>query len=87
MKMININNDLAKWLTDWLTNEVHNTKSENSPEFNNWAQSFKRDEASFVVSMEFCNDWGYDKRTEITEEEAEKYAKKLLQVILNNWCR
>ena len=83
--MINIKNDLANWLVNWLTNAVHNTESEDSPEFNKWAKSFEEDEANTLVSMEFCNDWGYDTRTEITEDEAEKYANKLLQVILNNW--
>ncbi len=83
--MINIKNDLANWVIDWITNAVHNTTSDDSADFNNWAKSFDRDEAAFVVSMEFANDWGYDTRTEIAEEEAEKYSQKLLQVILNNW--
>ncbi len=85
--MINIKSDLANWVIDYITNAVHNTTSDDSTEFNNWAKSFDRDEAKVVVSMEFGNDWGYDTRTEIAEEEAEKYAQKLLQVILNNWYK
>lgn len=85
-RMINIKNELATWVIDYIANSVHNTESDN-PKFNDWAKSFNRDEAKFAVSMEFGNDWGYDTRTEIAEEEAEKYAQKLLQVILDNWYK
>jgi len=87
MKTIKIKKELENWLVDYLTNTVHNLEAEDSDEFNNWAKAFKREEAAFVVRMEFVNDWGYDKRTEITEEEAEKYAQSLLKIILNNWYK
>ena len=87
MKTIKIKEELEKWLVDYLTTTVNNLEAENSEEFNAWAKSFKRDEAEFVVGMEFVNDWGYDERTEITEEEAEEYAQSLLKVILDNWYR
>ena len=87
MKSIKIKNELENWLVDYLTNTVHNLEAEGSPEFNKWAKSFEREEAAFVVGMEFVNDWGYDKRTEINEEEAEEYAQSLLKVILDNWYR
>ena len=87
MKTIKIKNELESWLVDYLTNTVHNLEAEGSSEFNKWAKSFEREEAAFVVGMEFVNDWGYDKRTEINEEEAEEYAQSLLKVILDNWYR
>ena len=87
MKTIKIKNELENWLVDYLTNTVHNLEAEDSPEFNKWAKSFEREEADFVVGMNFCNDWGYEKRVEVTEEEAEKYAQTLLKVILDNWYR
>lgn len=58
MKKINIKNELETWLVDYITDTVHNLEAENSPEFNKWAKSFEKDEASFVVGMEFINDWG-----------------------------
>lgn len=79
MKKINIKNELEDWLVYYITDTVHNLEAENSPEFNKWAKSFEKDEASFVVGMEFINDWGYDERTEIDESEAEKYAQTLLK--------
>ena len=89
MKMININNELEKWLVDYITDFVHQAESENhsSPEFDKWAKSFPRDEAEFVVGMEFTNDWGYDEREEVSEEEAEKYAHELLKTIFDNWYK
>ena len=87
MKKINIKNELETWLVDYITDTVHNLEAENSTEFNKWAKSFEKDEASFVVGMEFINDWGYDERTEIDESEAEKYAQTLLKVILDNWYK
>lgn len=85
MATINIKTELQDWLVDNITNTIHGLEAENSVEFNNWAKSFKREEAEFVVNMEFGNDWGYDTRNEITEEEAAKYAQSLLQTILDNW--
>lgn len=37
--------------------------------------------------MEFTNDWGYEKRKEVSEEEAEKYAHELLKTIFDNWYK
>ena len=85
MKMINIKKDLENWLVDYLTDTVRNLEAKDSTDFNDWAKSFERDEAAFVVGMEFVNDWGYDERTEISEEEAEEYAQTLLKIILENW--
>ena len=85
MKKINIKNELESWLVDYITDTIHSMEAEDLEEFNQWAKSFKRDEADFVVKMEFVNDWGYDERTEITEEEAIKYAGILIQRIVDNW--
>lgn len=85
MEKINILNDLENWLVDYITDTIQNLEAEKSEEFNRWAKSFERDEAEFVVKMEFVNDWGYDKRTEVSIEEASKYAKSLLEKILNHW--
>lgn len=89
MNKINIKNELENWLVDYITNFVHQTESENhsSVEFDNWAKSFEREEAEFVVGMEFTNDWGYDEREEISEEEAEEYAQFLLKIIFENWYK
>ena len=87
MKTINIKKELESWLADYITNIVYNLEAEDSDDFNNWAKAFQREEAALVVGMEFANDWGYDKRTEITEEEAEEYAQLLLKIILDNWYR
>lgn len=85
MKMIKIKTELQEWLVDYITNTIHGLEAENSEDFNKWAKSFERDEADFVVNMEFGNDWGYDKREEITEKEATEYAQALMQTILDNW--
>ena len=85
MKMINIKKDLENWLVDYLTDTVRNLEVKDLADFNDWAKSFERDEAAFVVGMEFVNDWGYDERTEISEEEAEEYAQTLLKKILETW--
>lgn len=87
MKVINIKKDLENWLADYITDTIHNLETKDGEEFNQWARSFNREEAAFLVGMEFCNDWGYDKRDEITENEAEKYAQVLLKTILNNWYK
>lgn len=84
-KVINIKKDLRKWLVDYIINTIHELKSEDSEEFNKWTKSFKNEEAEFVIDKEFVNDWGCDKRENITEEEAVKYAQLLLQEILSNW--
>ena len=85
MKKINIESELKTWLIDYLTNTIHSLEAEDSKEFTQWAKSFEREEAEFVVRMEFVNDWGYDKRTDITEEEAARYADSLLKKILDRW--
>lgn len=85
MKTINIKNELNEWLVKYITNTIHNLYAEDSDEFNKWAENFKESEAKFVVDMEFCNDWGYDEREDIDENEAEKYASTLIQTILDNW--
>lgn len=82
--MINIKNDLKEWLVNDITNSIHNLASD-STEFNSWAKSFDRDEAEFVVDMEFINDFGYDTREEIEEREAKEYADALMKIILNKW--
>lgn len=85
MKKINIKNELETWLIDYITNTIHGLRGEDFDDFNKWAKSFKREEAEFVVNMEFVNEWGYDDRTEVTEDEAAEYADILLKRILDNW--
>jgi len=85
MKLIDIKKDLRGWLVEYITNTIHGLTAEDSAEFNKWAKSFKKEEAEFVVEMEFVNDWGYDERKKVPEEEAVEYAKQLLQRILDNW--
>lgn len=77
--------ELQNWLSEYITNSIHKLESENSKEFNEWAKSFKKEEAEFVVGMEFINDWGYDEREEIPKEEAIKYAESLIKTIVDNW--
>lgn len=83
--MIKIKTELQEWLVDYITDTIHGLEADNSEDFNKWAKSFEREEADFVVNMEFGNDWGYDKREEITEKEAVEYAQALMQTILDNW--
>lgn len=83
--MITIKTELKDWLVNHITNSIHGFESENSQEFNAWAKAFKKEEAAFVVEMEFMNDWGYDERESIPEEEAAKYAQPLIKRILENW--
>lgn len=85
MKKINIQKELKEWLINYLTYTIHNLEAENFDEFIEWAKSFKREEAEFVVNMEFVNDWGYDNRTEIAESEAVAYGEILLKKILDRW--
>lgn len=86
MKTINIKTELKEWLIDNVTNTIVNkTRAKDNEEFNNWAKSFTREEAVFVVNAEFCVDWEYDKRTEITEEEALEYSSKLWERIVKSW--
>lgn len=83
--MINKNKELEKWLIDYITNQIQSCKSENCPEFDVWAKNFQKEEAAFVVKMEFPNDWGYDNRDSIPKDEAKHYAELLIQRILNSW--
>ena len=83
--MINIKQDLEKWLVDHITDTIHGLKAEDSGDFNKWAKNFEHSEAEFVVSMEFGNDWEYDRRDEVSEEEASEYADALMKRILDNW--
>lgn len=85
MKSINIKNGLNEWLVEYITNTIHGFEAEDSDDFNKWAKTFEREEAQFVVNMEFVNDWGYDEREEVPEEEAIKYVQSLLRRILDNW--
>ena len=78
---------LKGWLADYITDYIHELESEQSEEFNKWARSFKREEAVFVVNMEFIVDWGYEKRKMIPEKEAKEYAETLIRTILDNWYR
>ncbi len=83
--MIKIETELNDWLVTYITDTINNLEANEPVGFNEWAKSFKKEEAQFVVNMEFTNDWGYEKREEITEEEATEYAHSLIQRIVNNW--
>lgn len=83
--MIKIKTELNEWLVTYITSTINNLEANEPVGFNEWAKSFKKEEALFVVNMEFTNDWGYEKREEITEEEATEYAHSLIQRIVNNW--
>ena len=78
---------LKSWLIDYITNSIHNLKSsrKDMADFNKWAKSFKKEEASFVVNMEYVVDWGYEKRESIPIEEAKDYAQLLIQKIVDKW--
>ena len=83
--MIKIKTELKQWLVNFITNSIRSIESEDCTEFNSWVKAFKKEEASFVVDMEFINDWGYDERSEVPEEEAILYARALLERILSSW--
>ena len=76
---------LREWLIDYITDTIHGMKAEDSPEFDRWAASFKRDEAEFVVNMEYLVECGDELREEISEDEARKYAEPFLKIILDRW--
>ena len=84
MKTIKMN-EVSNWLVTYITDFIHGAQAENAPEFLKWAKSFKRAEAESIVKAEFVNDWGYDERSEISEEEAILYARALLERILSSW--
>lgn len=86
METIRIKNELENWLVQYITNSIHGMVAETSNnEFNKWAKSFNEEEAALLVRAEYTNDWGYDKRDEITHDEAQEYAQTLIQTILDNW--
>lgn len=85
MENIKIKSELEHWLVNYITSSIHGMHAEDSEEFNKWAKSFREEEASFVVRAEFFNDWGYDKRDEVTQEEAKEYAHALILRILDSW--
>ena len=76
---------LREWLIDYITETIHSLKADGSPEFDKWAASFKRDEAEFVVNMEYIVECGDELREEISEDEAREYAEPFLRKILDNW--
>ena len=84
--MISIRTELKEWLVNYVISFVKDCKSEDSQEFNDWVKSLKNEDVISVVEVEFINDWGYDKRDAISEEEAIKYAQSLIQKILSTWC-
>ncbi len=85
MANIKIKSELKHWLVRYITDNMHGMQAEDFDEFKKWAKSFKEEDASFVVGAEFVNDWGYDERDEVTQEEAKEYANALIQRILNSW--
>ncbi len=85
MANIKIKSELEHWLVRYITDNMHGMQAEDFDEFKKWAKSFKEEDASFVVGAEFVNDWGYDERDEVTQEEAKEYANALIQRILNSW--
>jgi hypothetical protein len=85
MDFIKNNKELQEWLVNYITDSIHGFEAEDSAEFNKWAKNFQKEEAEFVVNMEFGNDWGYDERKEITLKEAKEYANTLMKKILENW--
>ena len=76
---------LREWLIDYITDTIHGMKADDFPEFDKWAASFKRDEAEFVVNMEYLVECGDELREEISEDEARKYAEPFLEKILDSW--
>lgn len=82
--MIKIN-DLQNWIIDYVCHTIHNLESDNL-KFNEWAKSFERAEADFVVSMDL---WELEEvlkgKTEVSEEEAEELALPFIQKIINHW--
>ena len=73
---------LKYWLIDYITSQIRSLKIKedwiSKEEFNKWAKSFKREEAAFVVNMEYMVDWGNESRSSIPIEEAKVYAGTLI---------
>ena len=80
---------LRYWLIEHITSYIHSLKVKDDwvskDEFNKWAKTFKREEAAFVVNMEYMVDWGNETRSLIPIEEVEKYAQSLIQKIIDKW--
>lgn len=80
---------LKYWLIEHITKQIQSMKIKedriSKDEFNKWAKSFKREEATFVVNMEYSVDWGDEQRTSIPIEEAKAYAQILIQKIVDKW--
>ena len=78
-------NELQNWIIDYITDTIHNLECDNN-EFNEWARSFERDEADFVVGMDM---WELEEeiegKTEFSEEEAVKLAHSFIQKIVDHW--
>lgn len=75
---------LKYWLIDYITNTIHDLKTDNDS-FNNWAKNFKREEAAFVVNMEYSAEYGYDERLSIPIEEVKEFADILIKSITDRW--
>lgn len=80
---------LKYWLIDYITSQIRALKIKedwvSKDEFNKWAKSFKREEAVFIVNMEYTVDWGNESRTSIPIDEAKAYAQTLIQKITDKW--
>ena len=76
---------LKQWLVNYIVDEIHAMKSEESEEFNEWATNYKRESAEVVVDAEYIVDWGYEKREEVPVEEAERWGNSLIERILQTW--
>lgn len=85
METINIKNELNSWLVTYILDFIHSMEGENFDDFNKWAKSYPKEAAEMIVGAEFVADWADDERKEITREEAEKYAQKLIRRILDTW--
>lgn len=80
--------DLRDWLVDFIYNTINELQIEDNKEFNEWVNSFERQEAECLVDMEFIVDWKYDgveDDEEVSQEAATEYAMKQVQHILDKW--
>lgn len=82
--MIKIN-ELQNWIIDYITDTIHKLECDNE-EFNEWAKSFERDEADFVVGMDLWElEEDMEGKTEFSEEEAVELAHPFIQKIVDHW--
>ena len=72
-------------MVEYLLESIHSCEIEDSHEFNEWAKLYSKEAAKAVISMEFVNDWGYDKRADIPVDDVKEYADALLQRIVYSW--